>query len=588
MQTGISDTAMMQLLGVTLLDTQDLTQQPIAWFSSPTTTSIQLPVRLTPQYRFLDITALAQAAGWQIQTQGSVLNISAPAAMVLDIQQGRADRGNSLQSKVSLEKSPISGIPRRLVVYLDRPTPWQVTQRKQTVTVTLAAQLSSTFLQVIAPNATPSPAVIATPATPNSTPAPAATSTPTAPNPTPAPTATPDPPQPMQIKPEANRTVIQVTVPPQGRPRVWALPNPNRLIIDLQSDQTLSRDLLWAPGLRWRQQLLSVGRDRFPVVWLVIDPCQPGLKLRPIWSNPTSLVGITPLLDTAQRWQVAAAINGGFFNRNRQMPLGAIRQEGQWLSSPILNRGAIAWDERGSVAMGRLSFQETLVTTTGTRLPLQSLNSGYVQAGIARYTPLWGTTYTPLTNDEVIMTIQGDRVINQQAAAKAGETAILIPTNGYLLVLRSNQTAASALPINTSLRLDTQTTPLEFSRYPYILSAGPLLLQNRQIVLDAKAEKFSDAFIRETAVRSAIARTADGKLLVVTVHDRLQGTGPTLAELASVVQQLGAVDALNLDGGSSTSLYLGGQIIDRSAQSVARVHNGIGIFIQAGTESKAP
>jgi len=46
------------------------------------------------------------------------------------------------------------------------------------------------------------------------------------------------------------------------------------------------------------------------------------------------------------------------------------------------------------------------------------------------------------------------------------------------------------------------------------------------------------------------------------------------------MQQLGAVNALNLDGGSSTTLYLGGQLLDRLPRTAARVHNGIGVFLQ--------
>ena len=41
---------------------------------------------------------------------------------------------------------------------------------------------------------------------------------------------------------------------------------------------------------------------------------------------------------------------------------------------------------------------------------------------------------------------------------------------------------------------------------------------------------------------------------------------------------MGAVSALNLDGGSSTQVYLGGEIIDRSPATAARVNNGIGVF----------
>jgi exopolysaccharide biosynthesis protein len=112
-----------------------------------------------------------------------------------------------------------------------------------------------------------------------------------------------------------------------------------------------------------------------------------------------------------------------------------------------------------------------------------------------------------------------------------------------------------------------------------------LLLQGGNIVLDGKGENFSAAFIREQAVRSAIGSTSTGNIIVVTAHDRLGGKGPTLTEMAQILQQMGAVDALNLDGGSSTSLYLGGQLINRASATAAKVHNAIGIFIDTDERS---
>ena len=53
-----------------------------------------------------------------------------------------------------------------------------------------------------------------------------------------------------------------------------------------------------------------------------------------------------------------------------------------------------------------------------------------------------------------------------------------------------------------------------------------------------------------------------------------------MTEIARIMQQLGCVDALNLDGGSSTSLYLGGQLLNRSPLTAARIHNGIGVFVE--------
>ncbi|MCS6815363.1 MAG: phosphodiester glycosidase family protein, partial [Cyanobacteria bacterium] len=285
------------------------------------------------------------------------------------------------------------------------------------------------------------------------------------------------------------------------------------------------------------------------------------------------------VLTMARRWQAIAAINGGFFSRNTYSPLGAIRRDGVWYSSPILNRGAIAWGNDGTVMINRLSLSQAITTNTGQSFPLLHTDSGYVQAGLSRYTLAWGNTYSPLTDNEVVITVSRNQVVGQQTLGKAGDNAIPLPADGYLLVARSYRTAANALPPGTIIQLTGTTMPPEFQNYPHIVGGGPLLLQGGQIVLDAAREQFSNAFITEAAVRSAIATLPNGNLAIVTVQHRVNGRGPTLAELAQIMQQLGTVDALNLDGGSSTTLYLGGQILNRSPRTTARVHNSIGIFL---------
>lgn len=524
-RTGVSDAGVMQFLGAELLNTNDAAKQPIQWFSTPTTSPLVLPTRLAAPFRYLDLTEFAQQAGWQVQANGSTLQITSPATKVMAVRQGKQTWGD------------------RIVIELDRPTPWQVDQRGQDVTLTLDAQADSTLLQTFKPSVG------------NQV-------------------------QSVKLEGVGTQTRVWMQLPAGIRPRVWSLPNPNRLVIDVRSDVSVDRDILWAPGLRWRSQLVTLGADRFPVVWLVVNPRQPSIRIQPILPNPSAVQGIAPLAQTARQALVAGAINGGFFNRNNQLPLGAVRRDGRWFSGPILGRGAIAWTAAGDVLIGRLVLQETVTTPAGQRLPLTHLNSGYVQAGIARYTPDWGPTYTSLTDGEIVVTVQNNQVTNQQTLGAVGSSAVPIPANGYLLVLRSNNTAAASLPVGTSLRLESATTPPEFDRYSQIVAAGPLLVQNRQIVLNASAEKFSNAFVVERASRSAIGRTADGSLLFVAVHNRINGLGPSLTEVAQLMQQLGAVDALNLDGGSSTTLYLGGQILDRLPNTAARVHNGIGIFIR--------
>lgn len=523
LRTGISDGSLMQITGLELLDTQDATRQPIQWFSQ-LTNPLSLPTRLTGPLRFLDITELARQSGWQVQASGATLRITTPAARVLAIRQGKQPWGD------------------RLVLELDRPAPWQVDQQTQELSLTLQAQIDPAVIQAFQPRLG-------------------------------------EPVKSFKIEAVQNQTIVRLGIPLSLRPHIWSLPAPNRLIVDVRADSLTDRDIIWAPGLRWRRQTLTVGNDRFPVTWLDVDPRQPGLRILPILPNSAALAGIAPLAQTARQAQVSAAINGGFFNRNNQLPLGAIRLDGRWLSGPILNRGAIGWNPGGDLRIDRLTLQEALITSTGQRLPLAYLNSAYPGVGIARYTPAWGPTYAPLTDNEIILTVQGDRATEQQTIATPADRPIPIPNNGYLLALRASPTLVPVLPVGTTLKLETSTTPPEFSRYAQIIAAGPLLLQNRQIVLDAAAEKFSPAFGVERASRSAIGQTAGGNLLIVAVHHRINGAGASLTEIAQIMQRLGAINALNLDGGSSTTLYLGGQVIDRLPRTAARVHNGIGIFI---------
>jgi hypothetical protein len=549
-KTHLSDGAFRQFMGVDFLSSNSAARQPVEWFS-PVNQPQVLTTRLLKGYRYLDITNFAQTAGWQLQANGDILAIAIPKAQIKDIRQSQQPSGVS--------NPPFQSA--RIVLDLDRPAPWQLSQG---LPITEADEPAARANRewIVAMEGIADAGLIQRYAPPTSLP-----------NPLPKLPAQPTR-QPLIRKLEVvnNRTIISLSVPFGMSPQIFTLADPNRLVIDLRPDALVQRDITWASGLRWRQQFVNLGTERFPVVWLT---------LKPIGTDPNSQTGIAPLIQMAQQSSVVAAINAGYFNRNNKLPLGAIRRDGQWLSGPILNRGAIAWNDSGQFYFGRLTLQETLIAANNQRLPILFVNSGYVQSGIARYTPTWGTSYTPLTDNEVLLVVQKDRVINQLLGGKSGETAVPIPQDGYLLTLRANATnTASQLPIGTAVSITSTTNSAEFNRYPHIMGAGPLLVQNNQIVLNAQSEKFSKAFIRQKAIRSGICTTANGSLMIAAVHNRAGGLGPTLAEHAQLMKNIGCVNALNLDGGSSTSLYLGGQLLDRSPNTAARVHNGLGVFLQ--------
>ena len=520
----IPDAYLIQEFGLDVLDTENASRQPIQWFSDA---SEALPVSQTAfdgQFRYLDIADLAQQKGWRVRPQGDVLSIETPAAQMVSVRHGRQSWGD------------------RLVVDLDQPTPFRVVSGIGTVSITLDASLPPALLL---PSADRTNELSDIDAVVN-----------------------------------GGQTTLTLDFNSQKHARVWTVSSPPRIVIDINAGDLPEKSIQWIPGLWWHQQIVRVGAADFPVTFLKVLPNNGSdITLKPIWPNPSAMPGIAPLATTVQQWQAVAAINGGFFNRNNQLPLGAIRSDGRWYSGPILNRGAIAWNNNGDVLMGRLSLQDTLRLPTGQTFPSLHLNSGYVQAGLSRYTSAWGASYTPLTDFETLITVQDDRIVRQQRFERAGSQSVPVPPNGYMIAARSYQTAADALEPGTSIQTETAVYPSEFDAYRQIIGAGPLLIQNGQIVLNAASEGFSDAFIRQRAPRSAIAKLSSGELLMVAVQHRIGGTGPTLQEMAQILQQMGASDALNLDGGNSASLYLGGRMINRSSRTVGRVHNGIGIFV---------
>lgn len=526
-RVGIADTGMWRHLSLALLDTNDPSRQPVQWFSDPTAQPIVLSAWNDGRFRYLDIVPLAQAMGWTVSQNGSVLQIQTPAAQILSVRRGLQSWGD------------------RFVIDLGQPTTWTLTPQSNGFQLQISGTVSDAAIAAAAADTRPGNRFSR-----------------------------------YSIQRSGNQTVLQVSGTDGTTPLLFTLPNPNRLVIDLRPDDAPTRNIQWSSGLRWRQQPISIGSGTFPVTWLEVNPRDPLVQIRPIWSDPAAQTGTSPLVTMANQWQTAAAINAGFFNRNNRLPLGAIRRDNRWFSGPILNRGAIAWTSEGDLAFGRLAVREAVSTDAGANLPLFSLNSGYVGTGISRYTRDWGETYTPILNNETILTVRQNQIVDQRLAPTAGTGTFPIPVDGYLLVSRGDGQVGDRLPLRSTVQLRYETLPNTFEPFPHIVGAGPLLLANRQLVLNAEQEEFSNSFAQQQAARSAIARTANNTLLLVAVQNRLNGRGPTLPEMAQILQQLGATDGLNLDGGSSTSLYLGGQLINRPPHTAARVHNGIGIFVQ--------
>ena len=324
-------------------------------------------------------------------------------------------------------------------------------------------------------------------------------------------------------------------------------------------------------GFVLERRTIKVGVKPIQVFRAGGDLSRLGITLQPL-VKAEQQQGLRFLPQLSQPAGALVAVNGGFFNRINQLPLGALRHQGVWLSGPILNRGVIAWGASGDLQFGRLRLNQTLQVNNGRRWSLMALNSGYVQKGLSLYTPAWGARYRALSGEEEALLIRGGRVETtfDQHSLQRG---IAIPKDAALVIARGR----TPLPARPGDRIEVKarsSSPL--AQHPNVLGGGPLLMQNGQVVLNGRQEGFSPGFMSLAAPRTVVAQGPSGQWLM-TLRGAAGGD-PTLVETALVAQQLGLRDALNMDGGSSTTLVVAGRTVMNGRGSTPRVHNGLGLI----------
>jgi len=113
-----------------------------------------------------------------------------------------------------------------------------------------------------------------------------------------------------------------------------------------------------------------------------------------------------------------------------------------------------------------------------------------------------------------------------------------------------------------------------------VVGAGPLLLEQGKVNVRTTEENIAADISRGRAPRSAIGIKGDGTMLMVVVDGRSSlSCGMTLEELANFFLRLGAVDAINMDGGGSSEMVINGAIVNRPSDGSERpISMGIGLF----------
>jgi hypothetical protein len=289
-------------------------------------------------------------------------------------------------------------------------------------------------------------------------------------------------------------------------------------------------------------------------------------------------IGMSPLSAQATgagaeaEWPLAA-VNGGFYTRMGPFagyPRGLQIVGSELLSSP--SGAASFWiDVLGEPHLDRITSQFEIVWPDGRKTPF-GLNGECDQENIQLYTSAAGTnTHTAGCRDLILERSEGARWLplrpGRDYTARVREARIggSTPIAPGTLVLSIGAAAAprfQAFGPGAILHISTATSPsLTGARTG--LSAGPMLVhQGRPLEIRATADDtYEISSMLERHPRTAVGWNQRCYYLVqVDGRQKDLSVGMTLTELSAWLVKQGCEEALNLDGGGSSSLWFDGRL----------------------------
>ncbi|MEP7075057.1 MAG: phosphodiester glycosidase family protein [Acidobacteriota bacterium] len=289
-----------------------------------------------------------------------------------------------------------------------------------------------------------------------------------------------------------------------------------------------------------------------------------------------------------------AAVNAGFFRLDTSLfagdPAGILQIDGKLLSESTNGRIAmlITNDQNGCVSC-RLSNDQSMITFEhlNTYAEFWSRQNRFNISGIDRqlkdndavlYTPEMGIV-TPQTEFKVTEVVIENKMIKRVVETNGGTK---IPAAGFVLTAagsKNSELAAMAATGNEGITIigsyadrDTGAAPtvgkMKFIDVEDIVGGVPQLIKDGKIDITWEKEKATRSFFETRHPRTAAAKLKDGKFLLITVDGRSESSGGiSLADLASLLLELGATDAMNLDGGGSTTMYLEGNVVNHPSDT---------------------
>ncbi len=352
-------------------------------------------------------------------------------------------------------------------------------------------------------------------------------------------------------------------------PKVSLLSSPTRLVIDLLKAYESKTEHIIAPGLVYREFIK--GRSEGPVKAHLLEvDLKAGYTLRPVLSNE-SIAGIEPLSEMAARAEAVAMINGPYYMRNGEI-LGLMKIDLALVSTSDTIRTTFGILPDGKMIFDTPNYTGYIELPDKSQIPIDGVNKGRGQSELILYNSYFA--YWTLTADGGReYSVRNGKIIDIRSHNS------VIPEDGAVLSASGRQAwLMSQLKIGDSLKI-VQTLGPTWDKVVQAVGAGPCLIKGGEIHLTTLGEEFGTDVAGGRAPRTAIGLTREGKVLLVVVDGRRRtSVGFSLLELAQFMLEQGAVEAMNLDGGGSSQMMIGNQIVNQPSDGRER-RLGAGIAV---------
>jgi hypothetical protein len=299
--------------------------------------------------------------------------------------------------------------------------------------------------------------------------------------------------------------------------------------------------------------------------------------------------GREPVSQIVKEDDAIAGINGDFFPFTGD-PLGLMVREGELLSAPYATkvdpearRAAIGWGDASS-ALG-LSHMDLTVQAQGEpAMPAEGFDEDGGPDRITVDTASVGLATAKAPNSYLVLTVPTTPMTPNSdidgVVESIGTDLTSRPVQaGSMIILATGKEAGKLARIQTGqhVRVFSKVSGFDFDAIKNVIGGGPVLIKDGQIFVDYAEERFKKEFAEGRHPRSVIGRTRSGDIWLVAIDGRsTMSAGASLLETATIMQRLGCVDAMNLDGGGSTTFNLFGLTINRPSDGIERaVANGV-------------